>query len=77
MEESGTGARGYAKLSNKSRKRNENSGGTSRAAPVTASDRRSSNGGPFSNLSPPVDTYNAIYLSFVLGGAGFLLPYNR
>lgn len=31
----------------------------------------------FTNISPPIDSYNAVYLSFVLGGAGFLLPYNR
>lgn len=31
----------------------------------------------FTNLSPPLDAYNAVYLAFVLGGAGFLLPYNR
>lgn len=31
----------------------------------------------FSNLLPPADTYNVVYLSFVLGGAGFLFPYNR
>lgn len=29
------------------------------------------------NLSPPADVYNLVYLSFVLGGAGFLFPYNR
>ncbi|CAG9833943.1 unnamed protein product [Diabrotica balteata] len=27
-------------------------------------------------LSPPVDKYNLIYLSFMSGGIGFLLPYN-
>lgn len=31
----------------------------------------------FTNLSPPIDTYNTVYLSFILGGAGFLFPYNR
>lgn len=31
----------------------------------------------FSNLLPPIDAYNVVYLSFVLGGAGFLFPYNR
>lgn len=31
----------------------------------------------FTNLSPPTDAYNVVYLSFVLGGAGFLFPYNR
>lgn len=35
------------------------------------------NRGTFANLSPPIDAYNAVYLAFVLGGAGFLLPYNR
>ncbi|XP_030757329.1 equilibrative nucleoside transporter 4 [Sitophilus oryzae] len=30
----------------------------------------------FGNISPPVDSFNVIYLSFVLGGMGFLLPYN-
>lgn len=39
------------------------------------SDFHASNG--FSNLSPPKDSYNAIYAAFILGGAGFLLPYNR
>ncbi|KAF5278954.1 hypothetical protein FQA39_LY05632 [Lamprigera yunnana] len=39
------------------------------------SDFHASNNG-FSNLSPPHDTYNAIYAAFILGGAGFLLPYN-
>lgn len=29
------------------------------------------------NLIPPADLYNVVYLSFVLGGAGFLFPYNR
>lgn len=38
-------------------------------------DCHNSNG--FTNISPPIDSYNAVYLSFVLGGAGFLLPYNR
>lgn len=38
-------------------------------------DYLTSNG--FTNISPPIDSYNAVYLSFVLGGAGFLLPYNR
>ncbi|CAH1372668.1 equilibrative nucleoside transporter 4 isoform X1 [Tenebrio molitor] len=37
-------------------------------------DFHNSNG--FTNISPPTDSYNAVYLSFVLGGAGFLLPYN-
>ncbi|XP_018577817.1 equilibrative nucleoside transporter 4 [Anoplophora glabripennis] len=32
--------------------------------------------GAFINFSPPIDAYNAVYLAFVLGGAGFLLPYN-
>ncbi|XP_056633979.1 equilibrative nucleoside transporter 4 isoform X1 [Diorhabda sublineata] len=27
-------------------------------------------------LSPPVDKYNLVYLSFMSGGIGFLLPYN-
>lgn len=31
----------------------------------------------FANISPPSDSYNVVYLSFVLGGAGFLFPYNR
>ncbi|OXU25295.1 hypothetical protein TSAR_006457 [Trichomalopsis sarcophagae] len=30
----------------------------------------------FARLSPPVDKYNLIYLSLILAGAGFLLPYN-
>ena len=29
------------------------------------------------HLSPPTDKYNKIYLSLVLSGVGFLLPYNR
>ena len=28
-------------------------------------------------ISPPVDKLNLIYLSLILAGAGFLLPYNR
>lgn len=35
---------------------------------------RMSNG--FNHLSPPIDKYNGIYLSLVLAGVGFLLPYN-
>lgn len=31
----------------------------------------------FTNLSPPVDKCNLIYMSLILGGIGFLLPYNR
>lgn len=31
----------------------------------------------FSNLPPPVDKFNFVYLSFILAGIGFLLPYNR
>lgn len=38
-------------------------------------DMRMSNG--FNHLSPPIDKYNGIYLSLVLAGVGFLLPYNR
>lgn len=30
----------------------------------------------FRHLSPPVDKFNTIYLSMVLAGVGFLLPYN-
>ncbi|KYN01108.1 PREDICTED: equilibrative nucleoside transporter 4 [Cyphomyrmex costatus] len=30
----------------------------------------------FSHLSPPVDKYNFIYMALILGGIGFLLPYN-
>ncbi|XP_032664647.1 equilibrative nucleoside transporter 4 [Odontomachus brunneus] len=30
----------------------------------------------FKHLSPPVDNYNCIYLALMLGGVGFLLPYN-
>lgn len=37
-------------------------------------DFRFTNG--FSHLSPPVDKFNGIYLSLVLAGVGFLLPYN-
>ncbi|XP_054288139.1 equilibrative nucleoside transporter 4-like [Macrosteles quadrilineatus] len=39
-----------------------------------ANDFRFTNG--FSHLSPPVDKFNGIYLSLVLAGVGFLLPYN-
>lgn len=31
----------------------------------------------FSNILPPKDEYNAIYIAFIVGGAGFLFPYNR
>lgn len=31
----------------------------------------------FTHLSPPVDKYNFIYMALILGGIGFLLPYNR
>lgn len=31
----------------------------------------------FKHLSPPIDNYNCIYLALMLGGVGFLLPYNR
>uniref|UniRef100_A0A1B6C291 Equilibrative nucleoside transporter 4 n=2 Tax=Clastoptera arizonana TaxID=38151 RepID=A0A1B6C291_9HEMI len=44
--------------------------GKSRAA----LDFRFTNG--FSHLAPPVDKFNGIYLSLVLAGVGFLLPYN-
>ncbi|XP_014248396.1 equilibrative nucleoside transporter 4 [Cimex lectularius] len=37
-------------------------------------DLRFNNG--FNHLSPPVDKYDFIYLSLVLAGVGFLLPYN-
>ncbi|XKL69649.1 hypothetical protein PGB90_007418 [Kerria lacca] len=30
----------------------------------------------FNHISPPIDKYNGIYLSLVLAGIGFLLPYN-
>ncbi|KAL2714416.1 equilibrative nucleoside transporter 4 [Vespula squamosa] len=30
----------------------------------------------FTHLSPPVDKFNCIYLALILGGIGFLLPYN-
>ncbi|EFN82396.1 equilibrative nucleoside transporter 4 [Harpegnathos saltator] len=30
----------------------------------------------FKHLSPPVDTNNCIYMALILGGVGFLLPYN-
>ncbi|XP_017764073.1 PREDICTED: equilibrative nucleoside transporter 4 isoform X3 [Eufriesea mexicana] len=30
----------------------------------------------FTHLSPPVDKYNFIYIALMLGGIGFLLPYN-
>lgn len=41
------------------------------------SDFHGRNGFANLNLSPPADVYNLVYLSFVLGGAGFLFPYNR
>lgn len=31
----------------------------------------------FTHLSPPVDKCNFIYMALILGGIGFLLPYNR
>ena len=31
----------------------------------------------FARLSPPVDRWNIIFMSLMLAGAGFLLPYNR
>lgn len=31
----------------------------------------------FTHLSPPVDKCNFIYSALMLGGIGFLLPYNR
>lgn len=31
----------------------------------------------FTHLSPPVDKCNFIYFALILGGVGFLLPYNR
>ncbi|XP_065204229.1 equilibrative nucleoside transporter 4 isoform X2 [Planococcus citri] len=40
----------------------------------TANDFRFTKG--FNHISPPVDKYNGIYLSLVLAGIGFLLPYN-
>lgn len=40
----------------------------------TSNDFRFTNG--YSHLSPPVDKYNVIYMSFLLAGVGFLLPYN-
>ncbi|KAI5718803.1 hypothetical protein M8J76_000503 [Diaphorina citri] len=40
----------------------------------TSNDFRFTNG--YSHLSPPVDKYNVIYLSLLLAGVGFLLPYN-
>ncbi|XP_026685754.1 equilibrative nucleoside transporter 4-like [Diaphorina citri] len=40
----------------------------------TSNDFRFTNG--YSHLSPPVDKYNFIYLSLLLAGVGFLLPYN-
>nr|CAI5827488.1 unnamed protein product [Callosobruchus analis] len=59
----GSDARGYAKL-----------GKPRRDTPDYH--HHQANRGAFANLSPPLDAYNAIYLAFVLGGAGFLLPYN-
>lgn len=41
----------------------------------TANDFRFTKG--FNHISPPVDKYNGIYLSLVMAGIGFLLPYNR
>lgn len=56
-------AQGYSKLVGRPRKRQSDGFSSSRAA--------------YGNISPPVDSFNVIYLSFVLGGMGFLLPYNR
>jgi len=43
--------------------------------PRTTNDFRFTKG--FNHISPPIDKYNGIYLSLVLAGIGFLLPYNR
>ncbi|XP_066250775.1 equilibrative nucleoside transporter 4 isoform X1 [Euwallacea similis] len=55
-------AHGYSKLVGRTRKRQSDGFSNARAA--------------YGNISPPVDSFNVIYLSFVLGGMGFLLPYN-
>ncbi|KAL7302659.1 hypothetical protein TKK_0004719 [Trichogramma kaykai] len=44
------------------------SGGSSAAA--------GEGGGGFARVAPPVDRWNLVYLSLLLAGAGFLLPYN-
>lgn len=62
MEEANFG-QGYAKLSRNRKSRGRKS-----------SEMHTHN--PINNMIPPVDSYNAVYLSFILGGAGFLLPYN-
>ncbi|CAG9770893.1 unnamed protein product [Ceutorhynchus assimilis] len=62
VEEVTQDAHGYAKLVGRPRKRQSDGFSSSRAA--------------YGNISPPVDSFNVIYLSFVLGGMGFLLPYN-
>ncbi|XP_076271622.1 equilibrative nucleoside transporter 3 isoform X2 [Rhynchophorus ferrugineus] len=61
-DEANLDAHGYSKLVGRPRKR--------------ASDGFSSARATFGNISPPIDSFNVIYLSFVLGGMGFLLPYN-
>ncbi|XP_022904129.1 equilibrative nucleoside transporter 4 [Onthophagus taurus] len=60
MEQNGNDAAGYSKLGKCKRE----------------NDFHVKNGFTSMNLSPPTDTYNMVYLSFVLGGAGFLFPYN-
>jgi hypothetical protein len=39
--------------------------------------RRPSRHRNIDGLTPPEDTYHAIYGAFLLAGVGFLLPYNR
>jgi len=63
VEDTTQDAHGYSKLVGRARKRQSDGFSNARAA--------------YGNISPPVDSFNVIYLSFVLGGMGFLLPYNR
>ncbi|ERL86024.1 hypothetical protein D910_03438 [Dendroctonus ponderosae] len=62
VEEVTQDAHGYSKLVGRERKRQSDGFSSSRAA--------------FGNISPPLDAYNIIYVAFVFGGIGFLLPYN-
>lgn len=56
---------------------NDSARGYAKLGKIRRDDSEYHTTGVFTNLSPPLDAYNAVYLAFVLGGAGFLLPYNR
>ncbi|KAL1517052.1 hypothetical protein ABEB36_000867 [Hypothenemus hampei] len=63
MEEITQDARGYSKL-------------VGRGKNMKQSDGFSSSRAAYGNISPPADSFNVVYMSFILGGIGFLLPYN-